>query len=123
MNPPTGTFIQFACAADQTASDGLKTERNGLFTKHLLRHLIKPNEDISKIFRKIAEGVYKESGEKQNPLRIDGLMGDGHISLNEMVEDDSGKIYKRHPTSCTLIFELLCKIHENFDFVTKFLKK
>ncbi len=106
--PPKGTFIQFACDANKTASDGLETERNGLFTKHLLKHVSKPNTDISLIFREIAAGVYDESGtKKQRPLSIDGLMGGGHIYLNEKVKDDSGKIYKRHSTDCTSIFEPL----------------
>ncbi len=99
INPPKGTFIQFACAANQTASDGLESDRNGLFTKHLLKDIIKPNKDILQIFREIADGVYKESGERQNPWSKSALKGAGHIYLNEIVGDDSGKIYKRHSTA------------------------
>ncbi|CAF4017200.1 unnamed protein product, partial [Rotaria sordida] len=28
IDPPAGTFVQFACAANATASDGLETDRN-----------------------------------------------------------------------------------------------
>ena len=91
IEPPKGTFIQFACAANRTASDGLETDRNGLFTKHLLKHITNQNEDIIQIFQGIAGDVYDESGGKQKPLSINGLMRRGHIYLNELTAVNSGK--------------------------------
>ena len=119
IRPPAGTYIQFACEADRTASDGLETDRNGLFTKHLLKHITNPNEDMIQIFQGIAADVYDESGEKQKPLSINGLMRRGHIYLNESVAVSSGKIYKRDITGCNLVFGHLYEIDKEFYFVAK----
>lgn len=96
MQPPRGTFIQFACNAGQTAIDGLETDRNGLFTKHLLKYIAKPNEDISNIFRAIRGGVYDESRGTQFPLSMDGIMKSGPVYLNETSAINSGKIYETY---------------------------
>jgi hypothetical protein len=92
MEAPSGTFIQFACGPNQTASDGLETERNGLFTKHLLRHIASPNQEISLVCRGIAYDVFEESKWKQKPLSIDGILKNRHIYLNESTEIKPGTI-------------------------------
>lgn len=74
IDPPAGTFIQFACGVDRIAGDGLETDRNDLFTKHLLEHIANPNEDIVQIFQGIAADVFSESKGKRKPLGINGLM-------------------------------------------------
>jgi hypothetical protein len=61
-----GTVIVFATAPKKTASDNSK-EENGLFTKHLLAGLKKPNLDISGLFNYVGHAVWEESGEKQMP--------------------------------------------------------
>jgi hypothetical protein len=92
METPVGTYIVFACSPNQTASDGEITDRNGLFAKHLLKHIAKPNKDITQLFRTVANGVCIESKQNQRPMRMDGLMRLGHISLNEKpVTVNSGK--------------------------------
>ncbi|CAF0981135.1 unnamed protein product [Rotaria sordida] len=65
IDPPAGTFVQFACAANQTASDGLETDRNG-----------------------VAADVFQESNRKQKPLGMNGLLRRGHIYLNEVTSID-----------------------------------
>ncbi|CAF0840423.1 unnamed protein product [Adineta steineri] len=92
MKSPAGTFIQFACDADQTASDGLDEERNGLFTKHLLKHIANPNEDIVQIFQGIAADVFEESNRTQRPLSINALYRRGHVYLNENTPVNLGKL-------------------------------
>jgi len=92
MEPPSGTFIQFACGPNRTASDGLETERNGLFTKHLLRHIASPNKEITQVCRDIAYDVFEESNEIQKPLSIDGILKSRHIYLNESTEIKPGTI-------------------------------
>ena len=37
-----GSLIAFACAPGTKADDGQKGQRNGLFTKHLLKHITNP---------------------------------------------------------------------------------
>lgn len=84
--PPAGTFVQFACDADQTASDGLETDRNGLFTKHLIKHIANSNEDIVQMFQGVAYDVFHESKKAQMPLQINKLLRPGRIYLKEPVE-------------------------------------
>lgn len=84
MDAPAGTFIQFACAANQTANDGLPTERNGLFTKHLLNHMENSNEDIVQIFQDVAADVYEESKHQQSPISMNGIRRRGRIYLKDV---------------------------------------
>ncbi|CAF1090243.1 unnamed protein product [Adineta steineri] len=83
MELSVGTYVVFACSPYQIASDGLLTERNGLFAKHLLKHMTKPNKDIKQLFRTVTNGVCIESKQKQKPTRIDGLIGLEQIYLND----------------------------------------
>ncbi|CAF1373281.1 unnamed protein product [Adineta ricciae] len=71
---PRGTYVVFACSQYQIASDGLLTERNGLYAKHLLQHLTKPNKDLRQLFRSVNNGVCIESKQRQKPTRHDGLI-------------------------------------------------
>ena len=71
---PKGTYVVFACSQYQIASDGLLTERNGLYAKHLLKHLTKPNKDLRQLFRSVNNGVCIESKQRQRPTRYDGLI-------------------------------------------------
>ncbi|CAF4356485.1 unnamed protein product, partial [Rotaria sordida] len=45
MHLSAGSLIAFACAPGAIAND-LEGQRNGLFTKYLLRHIGTANEDI-----------------------------------------------------------------------------
>ena len=100
VDAPAGTFIQFACGANRTACDGAETERNGLFTKHLLRHIGSPNEDIVQIFQGVAGDVYTESGGGQKPLGVNGLIKKGHVYL----WDDTDP----QPSKCPVLQESRC---------------
>ncbi|CAF1275226.1 unnamed protein product [Rotaria sordida] len=62
-----GSLIAFACAPGTIAIEG-KGQRNGLFTKHLLKHITTENEDIQMILRDVAKGVTQESKSKQIPF-------------------------------------------------------
>ncbi|CAF3639897.1 unnamed protein product [Rotaria sordida] len=62
-----GSLIAFACAPGTIAIEG-KGQKNGLFTKHLLKHTTSVNEDIQMILRDVAKGVTQESKSKQIPF-------------------------------------------------------
>ncbi|CAF1018010.1 unnamed protein product [Adineta ricciae] len=62
-----GSLIAFACAPGTTADDGNSEEKNGLFTKHLLRHLSTSEEDIFGILTNVTKGVVEESNKHQIP--------------------------------------------------------
>ncbi len=63
---PTGsTLVMFATSANSVAEDGEGI--NGLFTKHFLRQLRTPGQEVVSLFRKTMKGVKEESGGKQIP--------------------------------------------------------
>lgn len=78
----SGSLIAFACSPGTKANDN-KGQANGLFTKHLLKHIVTPNIDISKVLRAVNAAVIAESGEKQIPHYLDGLVTQEDIYLCE----------------------------------------
>jgi hypothetical protein len=96
IHPPDRTFIQFACDSDQTVNGILETDRNSLFTKHLLKNITKKNVDVTEIFRCISDDVYRESNQKQKPLSMNGLHQLREIYLNAVIVSDEGKLGKSH---------------------------
>ncbi|CAF2965342.1 unnamed protein product [Rotaria sp. Silwood2] len=67
MNAKAGALIAFACAPGTVADDG-NGQKNGLFTKHLLRQIVLPNQDIRMILADVTDGVMEESTSKQIPF-------------------------------------------------------
>jgi uncharacterized caspase-like protein len=67
-----GSYIAFATGPGQTADDN-PNERNGLFTKFLLKGLGEPL-NISEMFRWVRRQVYEGSGRRQRPYLHDQLI-------------------------------------------------
>jgi uncharacterized caspase-like protein len=65
-----GSFVAFATAKGQVAYDVHEQYggRNGLYTKHLLRFIRKPDLSLEQIFRKVRTSVAEESDSVQLPL-------------------------------------------------------
>ncbi|CAM4842996.1 unnamed protein product [Rotaria magnacalcarata] len=106
MIAPGGTLLQFACAPGSLAADGGGQDRNGLYTKHLLKQISVPNKHVDLIFSSVGAEVYKESKGKQMPYRVSSVMIDDNIYLNA-IDADSKRLpspsSKRTPvptTSC-----------------------
>jgi len=70
---PSGTIVMYAAGAGQTASDG--TDRNGLFTSHLLINLKDQSLSVFDIFDRTMDNVIKVTSGRQHPelsLRASG---------------------------------------------------
>jgi len=65
MDAPKGTIIAYATSPGSVAADG--TGRNGIYTKHLLENIKKPNLDVKDILNETGLGVMQETGDKQVP--------------------------------------------------------
>src|SRR5688572_475029 len=74
MRAPTGSFIAFAAAPGQKASDG--EGRNGLFTQHLLESLRQPNSNIDAVFTRVTARVTEKTGRAQVPWKQSSLTSD-----------------------------------------------
>ncbi|CAF4249959.1 unnamed protein product, partial [Rotaria sordida] len=51
-----GYVIGFSCAPGTEADDN-EEQKNGLYTQHLLKHIVKRNTDISKVLRAVNTAV------------------------------------------------------------------
>ena len=65
MDAPIGTIVAYATSPGSVAADG--KGRNGVYTKHLLSALKKPNLDIQDIFNEAGRGVMAETDNQQIP--------------------------------------------------------
>ena len=79
MDAPTGSFISFATAPGQVASDG--NGRNSPFTKHLLQALKQPNVPIELVFKEVRRNVMDETGGEQVPWENSSLVGDFYVTV------------------------------------------
>jgi uncharacterized caspase-like protein len=59
------TLIAYATAPDNLAADGM--ERNGTYTKHLLRYLQQPGLSLPDFFSEVNRAVYQETNGAQEP--------------------------------------------------------
>ncbi|HYX67090.1 MAG TPA: caspase family protein [Burkholderiales bacterium] len=74
MDAPVGTFIAFATSPGSVASDG--QGKNGLYTQHLLKAMLRPGVKIEDVFKDVRAGVRRDSKGKQVPWESTSLEGD-----------------------------------------------
>ena len=75
MEPGLGTCIALATGPGRTASDN-SGERNGLFTKHLLKEIVRPGQSIEAMFKKVKDNVYTDSAGAQRPWTFSDIVGE-----------------------------------------------
>jgi len=76
MEPPVGTMLVYATAPNGIALDGIG--ENGLFTKHLVKHLPTPGQKIDELFQIVSQAVEDEAktnGMEQVPYRSSSYSG------------------------------------------------
>lgn len=73
VQAPVGSLIAYATAPGSVALDGMG--RNGVFTKHLLRHLGTSGISIQEVMTRIRSGVVNETNKKQIPWSHSSLIG------------------------------------------------
>ncbi len=78
MDAPRGSIIIYATSPGSIAADG--EGRNGVFTKHLLRLMNKPNLEIAALLREVRRQVLKETGGRQLPWESSSLMSDFYFT-------------------------------------------
>lgn len=75
MNTDRGSFIAFATAPSQTASDN-PGGKNGLFTAQLVETLREPGLSIDQVFSRVREKVHAASGGTQLPWVGSSMIGE-----------------------------------------------
>jgi len=74
MSSPTGTLIAYATAPGSVAADGFG--RNGIYTKHILQNIRLPDLPVEIMFKRVREGVERETRRLQTPWDASSLKGD-----------------------------------------------
>ncbi len=69
-----GTLIAYATSPGKVASDG--EGRNGLYTKHLLQNLQTPGMPVEQVFKRVLQGVERDTEGKQTPWTSSSFSGD-----------------------------------------------
>jgi uncharacterized caspase-like protein len=74
MSSPSGTLIAYATAPGSVAADGFG--RNGIYTKHILQNIKVPDLPVEIMFKRVREGVERETRKLQTPWDSSSLKGD-----------------------------------------------
>ena len=74
MDAPTGSIIAYSTAPGEVAADG--TERNGIFTKYLIQHMMTPNLSIEHVLKLVRIDVAEQTNGRQIPWESSSLMGE-----------------------------------------------
>ena len=82
-------LIAYATSPGQTALDGGENDRNGIYTKHLLRAITVPGMSAEEVFREVRRGVREETGG-----------GSGHGSLSHCPSVSSFSPYPASRPCC-----------------------
>lgn len=80
MNAPAGTFIAYATAPGDVASDGTAAAGNGLYTQQLLRFLNQPGLPIEQMHKQVRIAVTQASNGDQVPWESSSIMGDFYFA-------------------------------------------
>lgn len=74
MDAPIGTLLAYATAPGKLAADG--SGANSLYATHLARHLLTPGLPVEHVFKRVREGVVRDSREQQVPWESSSLQGE-----------------------------------------------
>jgi len=85
MDAPTGSLIVYATAPGEVAADGPK--RNGVFTRHLIKHMRTPNLPIEQVLKRVRIDVAAETKQRQIPWESSSLMGDFYFKIEKASTD------------------------------------
>jgi hypothetical protein len=92
IDEPDGAFIQFSCAADETANDDL-------FIEHLLKNIADKNVTVTSMFQRMADNVFLERHRRHHLFHMNGLSNDEHICLNQIKSRTYRDTYQSSPPS------------------------
>lgn len=84
ISAPQGTIIAFSTSPNSTSIEK-KSDRNGVFTKHLLNNMAKPNTPLELVFKYTRNDVMSETNRKQIPWEESSLSGDNFSFVEEEV--------------------------------------
>ena len=88
VDGPIGSIIAYATAPGEVAADG--NGRNGVYTSHLLKAIRTPGLDIEGVFKKVRNGVIKETNSLQIPWEESSLTQDFYFTQPDATKTSNG---------------------------------
>lgn len=88
MSSPSGTLIGYATAPGSVAADGYG--RNGMYTHHILQNIRVPDLPVEIMFKRVREGVERETKRQQTPWDSSSLKGDFAFNVTSRSTGVSG---------------------------------
>jgi len=79
INSATGIYVAYATAPHKVAQDG--EGDNGLFTSYLVKYINEDGLKIEDVFKKVRQGVQRDSNGNQIPWSSSSILGDFYFSL------------------------------------------
>ncbi len=76
MDAPIGTVLAFATAPGKKAPDNAGGGDNSVYSAHLARHLLTRGLPVELMFKRVREGVVRETGQLQVPWEHSSLQGE-----------------------------------------------
>jgi uncharacterized caspase-like protein len=75
MDAPVGTLLAYATAPGKLAADS-GGGANSIYAVHLARHILTPGLPVEHVFKRVREGVVRETKEAQVPWESSSLQGE-----------------------------------------------
>jgi len=72
--PAQGTFVAYSTAPGSVALDGPGT--NSAYTRHLVERIREPGVPIEHVFKRVRDGVIRDTAQKQVPWEMSSLVGE-----------------------------------------------
>jgi hypothetical protein len=99
MDAPTGSLIAYSTAPGEVASDG--PDRNGIFTKYLIQHMLVPDLSIENLLKRVRIDVAKQTNGRQIPWESSSLMGDFSFNQKSITITKAARQSKITPESAS----------------------
>ncbi|NDD12141.1 MAG: hypothetical protein EB072_05705 [Betaproteobacteria bacterium] len=109
VDPPTSTVVFYATRPGGTAQDG--EDENGVFTKALLQEMIKPEQPLEVVFRRVSTSVFKSTKSEQEPW-IEGVIREEFI-VNQ------GEKFATQPLQLPAKVEVVAVTNTTLEVVSK----
>jgi uncharacterized caspase-like protein len=75
MDAPVGTLLAYATAPGKLAADS-GTGANSVYASYLAKHLLTPGLPVEQVFKRVREGVVRETQQQQVPWESSSLQGE-----------------------------------------------
>ena len=100
---PPGSITMYATSAGSVAQDG--TDRNGIFTGHLLNNLKLPDLEVTDVFRRTMRDVENATRNEQRPAMYNQFSGQAYLGSRPPQIKDSYLIGETGPAGGIIFYD------------------